>query len=117
LYGQAQVADGIVIDSATVNRVRWSSDNTPDAQPGALWGHVAKAALARGLTPPVMPAALGLLVGGTLSVGGTGEMSDRAGAQVDHVLELDVITGAGQRVPCSPERSEELFRMMLAGLG
>jgi FAD/FMN-containing dehydrogenase len=44
-------------------------------------------------------------------------MSHRLGAQVDHVLELDVITGAGQLVTCSRERNEELFRMALAGLG
>jgi FAD/FMN-containing dehydrogenase len=58
-----------------------------------------------------------LTVGGTLSVGGTGETSYRFGAQVDHVLELDVVTGAGELVTCSPERNDELFRMVLAGLG
>jgi len=56
-------------------------------------------------------------VGGTLSVGGTGEMSYRYGAQVDHVLELDLVTGAGDVVTCSPELNGELFQMTLAGLG
>jgi FAD/FMN-containing dehydrogenase len=117
LYGQAQAEGGIVIDSTTLNNIRWSSNNTLDVQPGALWGQVAKAALSRSLTPPVIPDALMLSAGGTLSVGGTGEMSYRMGAQVDHVLELDVVTGAGQLVTCSPERNGELFRMTLAGLG
>jgi FAD/FMN-containing dehydrogenase len=92
-------------------------NETLDAQPGALWGDVAKVALEQSLTPPVMPDAMMLTVGGTLSVGGMGETSYRFGAQVDHVVELDVVTGAGEFVSCSAERDSELFRMVLAGLG
>jgi FAD/FMN-containing dehydrogenase len=36
---------------------------------------------------------------------------------VDNVLELDVVTGGGRLVTCSPEREPELFNMVLAGLG
>ena len=61
--------------------------------------------------------ALMLSVGGTLSVGGIGETSYRDGCQVDHVSELDVVTASGDLVTCSQERDDELFRMMLAGLG
>ena len=56
-------------------------------------------------------------VGGTLSVGGVGGASPHYGAQVDNVLELEVITGAGQRVVCSPTQSPGLFHAVLAGLG
>jgi FAD/FMN-containing dehydrogenase len=117
LYGQAQVEGGIVIDSSTLNAVRWQGSNALDAEPGALWGEVVKTALAHGLTPPVVPDALILSVGGLLSVGGTGETSYRSGAVVDHVLELDVVTGAGELMTCSSEGNNELFRMTLAGLG
>lgn len=117
LYGQAQVDGGIVIDSSTLNAIRGQGREALDAQPGALWGDVAKAALAEGLTPPVMVDALMLSVGGTLSVGGIGETSYRDGCQVDQVTELDVVTGAGELVTCSPERNSELFHMALAGLG
>ena len=116
-YGQSQVEDGIVIDSSTFNGVRLHDDRFLDAQPGALWGEVVKAALARGLTPPVLVDVPILTVGGTLSVGGTGEMTHRYGTQIDNVLELDVVTGTGELVTCSPERNDELFHMMLAGLG
>ena len=93
-------------------------ETTPSMpQPGALWGDVAKVTLDRNLTPPVMPDAMMLTVGGTLSVGGIGETTYRYGAQVDNVLELDVVTGAGELMTCSPERNDELFRMTLAGLG
>ena len=115
--GQAQVLSGIVIDSSTLNSVRWQGKDQLDAQPGAQWDSVARTALQQSRTPPVMPDALMLTVGGTLSAGGTGETSCRFGAQVDHVLELDVVTGRGDLVTCSPSRNEELFHMVLAGLG
>jgi cytokinin dehydrogenase len=117
LYGQAQVEGGIVIDSSTLDTVRPHGNDLLDAQPGALWGQVAKVALGQGRALPVMVDALMLSVGGTLSVGGIGETSYREGCQVDHVSELDVVTASGEHVTCSPERNEELFRMMLAGLG
>ncbi len=116
-YGQAQVEGGIVIDSRALNAVRWHGDDAVDAEPGALWGDVAKVTLDKNLTPPVMPDAMMLTVGGTLSAGGIGETSYRYGAQVDNVLELDVVTGAGELTTCSPERNDELYRMTLAGCG
>ena len=64
-----------------------------------------------------MPEVLTLTVGGTLSVGGTGETSCRFGAQVDHVLELDVVTRRGDLLTCSSSSNAELFHMVLAGLG
>jgi cytokinin dehydrogenase len=116
-YGQSQVEGGIVIDSSGLNAVHLHGGDALDAQPGATWGDVAQAALAQGLIPPVMVDAMMLTVGGTLSVGGTGETGYRYGAQVDNVLELDVVTGAGEFMTCSPQRNSELFRMTLAGLG
>jgi cytokinin dehydrogenase len=116
-YGQSQVEGGIVIDSGTLNAVRWHGNDAVDAQPGALLGDVAKVTLDKNLTPPVMPDAMMLTVGGTLSVGGIGETTYRYGAQVDNVLELDVVTGAGELMTCSLERNDELFRMTLAGCG
>jgi FAD/FMN-containing dehydrogenase len=92
VYGQAQVENGIVIDSSTLSTVLLHDGDILDAEPGALWGDVAKAAATQGRTPPVMVDAMMLTVGGTLSVGGTGETSYRFGAQVDNVLELDVVT-------------------------
>ena len=117
LYGQALADGGIVIDSASLRHVSQASDDAIDAQAGALWGDVAKAALAQGRLPPVMPDAMMLSVGGTLSVGGMGETGYRFGTQVDHVRELDVVTGSGRRVTCASDREPELFAMVLAGLG
>jgi len=117
LSGQTLVDAGIVIDSSSLNHVGLASGDTIDAQAGALWSDVARGTLTQGRLPPVMPDALVLSVGGTLSVGGLGEASYRFGAQVDQVRELDVVTGRGEFVTCSEDRSPELFSMTLAGLG
>jgi cytokinin dehydrogenase len=116
-YGQSQVKAGIVIDSSPLNHLSWATANSVDAGPGALWKEVVAFTMTRNLAPPVLPDSLYISVGGTLNVGGIGETSYRLGAQVDHVLELDVVTGAGDLVTCSSSRHSELFHMALAGMG
>ena len=116
-YGQSQVKDGIVIDSSTLRHIAWVTEDTIDAGPGALWREVAEFTTTRQMTPPVLPDSLYISVGGTLNTSGLGETSYRLGAQVDHVVELDVVTGAGELLTCSPARHAELFQMVLAGMG
>jgi cytokinin dehydrogenase len=116
-YGQSQVKAGIVIDSSPLNHLTWVTADSIDAGPGALWKEVVAFTLTRNMTPPVLPDSLYISVGGTLNAGGIGETSYRLGAQVDHVLELEVVTGAGDLVTCSPSRQSELFKMVLAGMG
>jgi FAD/FMN-containing dehydrogenase len=69
-----------------------------------------------GFTPPVLTGYIGLSIGGTLSVGGISSGNAR-GAQVDHVRELEVVTGEGDVVVCSERRHKDLFEAVLAGLG
>jgi hypothetical protein len=116
-YGQSQVKAGIVIDSSPLNHLSWATASSIDAGPGALWKEVVAFTMTRNMAPPVLPDSLYISVGGTLNVGGIGETSYRLGAQVDHVLELEVVTGAGDLVTCSPSRHSELFHMTLAGMG
>ncbi len=118
-YGQTQAEVGVVIDSRSLNAVRVRTPHSADAQLGAFWRAVADATLPKGLTPHVFPGTcLALItVGGTLSAGGIGNMSPHYGALVDNVTDLDVVTGDGRLVTCSPERESELFDMVLAGQG
>jgi cytokinin dehydrogenase len=115
-FGQAQVEGGLVIEMATLDAVTVTGDRAT-AQAGARWSAVLTAALPLGLTPPVLNDYLELSIGGTLSAGGVGGESQHFGAQVDNVLELEVVTGAGQRVRCSPAAEPDLFHAVLAGLG
>lgn len=117
-FGQAQVRGGIVIDSRSMAAVQEAQGDSVDAQAGALWSEIAEATLPKGFIPPVMTHCPDILtVGGTLSVGGLSNTSHIFGAGVDHVRELDVITGEGQLVTCSAKRRSDLFTMALAGLG
>jgi cytokinin dehydrogenase len=118
-YGQTQAEAGVVIDSRSLNAVRVRTPQSADAQLGAFWSAVADATLPKGLTPPLFPGTcLALItIGGTLSAGGIGNMSPHYGALVDNVTDLDVVTGDGRLVTCSPEHESELFDMVLAGQG
>ena len=118
LYGQTLVEAGIVIDSGTLRAVRLVSADSVDVQPGATWSEVSQVTLNAGRTAPVLPDTMTqITVGGILSVGGFGETSHRFGAIVDTIQELDVVTGDGRLVTCSPQQERELFEMVLAGLG
>ena len=67
--------------------------------------------------PPVLTNNLGVTVAGTLSMAGLGVASFRYGTQADNVVELEVVTGAGEIVVCSREQNRELFDMVRCGLG
>jgi len=117
-YGQAQVSGGLVIDLSPLNHVAVDAGaRTVSVGAGAVWSKVLTASLAEGLTPPVFTDYIELSIGGTLSVGGFGGATHHYGAQVDNVIDLDVVTGTGETVTCSAECNADLFRAALAGLG
>jgi FAD/FMN-containing dehydrogenase len=116
-FGQAQVKGGLVIETTPLDHIGEVSGGTVTVGAGARWSQVAKATLRHGLTPPVFTDYLELSVGGTLSVGGLGGQTHRYGAQTDNVTELQVVTGAGELVRCSPTRHAGLFDAVRAGLG
>ncbi|MFE0256266.1 FAD-binding protein [Streptomyces sp. NPDC059010] len=117
--GQGQIDGGLVVEMtplASIGPVDTGS-STVTVGAGAKWSDVAKATLAHGLTPPVFTDYLELSVGGTLSVGGFGGQAHRHGAQVDNVVALEVVTGAGELLHCSAIRHADLFHAVRAGLG
>ncbi|MFB3074537.1 MAG: FAD-binding protein [Candidatus Methylomirabilales bacterium] len=115
--GETLVEAGIVIDSRTLRAIEVRNDESVDAGPGAFLGEVYEAVFTKDLTLPAMPLCSELSVGGVLSVGGWGGTSHRFGAAVDSVQELEVVTGEGNLVNCSPNEQSELFEMVLAGMG
>ena len=118
-FGQTQVEGGVVINSSSLNAVRIvksGTGGTAEIGPGSKWHPVLMAANAQKLTVPVIADTF-LSVGGTISTGGFGVTTYNLGLQVDHVQELEVVTGDGQIVTCSDERNSDLFNAMLGGLG
>ena len=69
------------------------------------------------LTSPVLTDYLELTVGGTLSVGGYGLRSFRYGAQVDNIIEMELILPSGLKVKASVDDNSDLFLYTLCGLG
>jgi cytokinin dehydrogenase len=114
-HGQGLVS-GLLIDSRTLATIHSIGPDTAVVDGGATWLDLTRAAVARGLTPPVLTGYIGLSIGGTLSMGGISSDSS-AGLQVDRVRELQVVTGEGRVVECSPSRDRALFESVLAGLG
>ncbi len=115
--GQSLNRGGILLDTSSLNHIGAVEKDRVWVQAGALWSDVVRHTLPEGLLPPVLVSHLEVTVGGTLSTGGYGASSHRFGAQVDHVLELEVVTGEGHRVRCSETENAELFRCVRAGLG
>jgi cytokinin dehydrogenase len=116
-FGQSQADAGVVIDMRTLRRIHSIAPNHAVVDAGLLWRDLLLATTAIGLTPPVLTDYTRLTVGGTLSVGGVSGRSYLQGAQVDNVLELQVVTGEGELVTCSESANNSLFEAALAGLG
>jgi cytokinin dehydrogenase len=115
--GQSQVEAGVVIDMSTLSAIH--EVNAADAlvEGGARWIDLLQQTVAQGLTPPTLVDFIELSIGGTLSLGGIGSQSFRFGPQVDNVLELQVVTGEGEMVRCSPSQNRDLFDAARSGLG
>lgn len=118
-FGQAQAPGGLVIDArplATIHGIDGDA-RIADVGAGVRWAELFGAAEAFGLAPAVMNDFMHLSVGGTLSLGGVGGHTAKRGTQADNVVELEVVTGAGDRVICSRQSHRQLFHGVLAGAG
>lgn len=115
--GQSQAPGGIVIDMSALNTIRAIDSTSAWVEAGVRWRQLLLATLPQGKSPPTLTDYLELSVGGTLSVGGIGGQAFRSGLQVDNVLELDVVTGRGELVRCSPSVNPALFNVVRGGLG
>lgn len=116
-FGQSQAGAGVVIDMSTLNQIHSIEQDAAVVDAGVVWRDLLLATLPAGLTPPVLTDYTRLTVAGTLSVGGVSGRSYLHGAQVDNVLELQLVTGEGNLVTCSASENKSLFEAALAGLG
>jgi len=115
-FGQSQVLGGLVIEMGTLKAIHSFGPTSADVDAGLLWKDLLQTIVPHGLTPPALTGFTGLSIGGTLSVGGI-SATFGVGAQVDHVMELEVVTGEGEAKRCSAAHHRELFEAALAGLG
>ncbi|KAK7411929.1 hypothetical protein VNO78_03373 [Psophocarpus tetragonolobus] len=126
--GQAMAREGVVVDMAgfrergngvgiRVSDVDPNNGYYVDVGGEQLWIDVLHATLKHGLAPMSWTDYLYLTVGGTLSNAGISGQTFRYGPQISTVRQMDVITGKGEFVTCSPQTNSELFHAALGGLG
>ncbi|TYK10080.1 cytokinin dehydrogenase 4 [Cucumis melo var. makuwa] len=126
--GQALVENGLVVNMTSLGGFRQKTSRIvvsttsplgPYADVGAeqLWIDVLHATTQKGLSPVSWTDYLHITVGGTLSNAGISGQTFRFGPQINNVHELDVITGRGELLTCSPTNNPELFYSVLGGLG
>jgi cytokinin dehydrogenase len=116
-HGQSQVEAGIVIDMSPLATIHELGADSAWVDAGVRWLKLLEASVPLGKSPPTLTDYIDLSIGGTLSVGGIGGQAFRSGLQVDNVLELEVVTGTGELVRCSPSRNRPLFDAVRGGLG
>lgn len=116
-WGRSEVSSGVAIEMTAANKVHAILPDRAVVDAGIKWSQLLAATLPHGLTPPVLTDYLELTVGGTIAVGGVGGTTYQFGVQSDNVLALDVVTGRGELVTCSPTCNADLFNAMRAGLG
>jgi len=117
--GQGLSEGGILLDLKSLNRILSvdPSGKIAVCQAGVKWKELVERGILQGLIPPVLTNNLDVTVGGTLSVAGLGISSFKYGTQGDNCLALEVVTGKGDVVRCSPDKERELFYASLAGFG
>jgi cytokinin dehydrogenase len=116
-FGQSQADAGVVVDMSALNQIHSIDADRAVVDAGVVWRNLLLATTPLGLTPPVLTDYTRLTIAGTLSVGGVSGRSYQHGAQVDNVLELQVVTGEGELLTCSETTDRKLFEATLAGLG
>jgi cytokinin dehydrogenase len=111
------LCDQILLDMTSLNQVTRVRDDAVTTQAGIKWRALVAHLEPQRLAPPVLTNNLDVTVGGTLSMAGLGVASWRHGTQADNCLELEVVTGTGEIVRCSPDQNRDLFDAARCGVG
>jgi FAD/FMN-containing dehydrogenase len=119
-YGDASLnTGGLAVDGRAMRRIL-SFDREHgviEAEGGASIAEVWRHTLPQGWWPAVVPGTMFPTLAGSVSMNIHGKNCFKVGPLGDHVLELDLLTAAGERLTLSRERDAELFRSVIAGLG
>lgn len=119
-YGDAALNTGqLVVDNRGMARVLAFDPSTGvlEAEPGVSIEDLWRTGLPHGWWPHVVPGTMFPTMGGCVAMNIHGKNCFKAGPFGDHVLDLDLMTAAGEIRTLSREREPELFRAVVAGLG
>ena len=119
-YGDASLNTGqLAVDGRGMRRILAfdRASGVVEAEGGASIADIWRRTLPEGWWPAVVPGTMFPTLGGCVSMNIHGKNCFKVGPFGDHVLELDLLTAAGERRTLSREREPELFRAVVAGLG
>ncbi len=119
-YGDASLNSGqLAVDGRGMRRILAFDPATGvlEAEGGASIADVWRHTLPAGWWPAVVPGTMFPTLAGCASMNIHGKNCFKVGPFGDHVLELDLLTAAGERKTLSREREPELFLAAIAGLG
>jgi cytokinin dehydrogenase len=114
-HGQG-LTPGLIIENRWLNTIHSIRPRRAVVESGVIWKDLLEAAFEQRLKPRGVTGYTALSIGGTLSVGGC-PLTNHEGGLVDHVEELEVVTGRGDVMRCSADDHSDLFEAALAGLG
>lgn len=119
-YGDASLLrEGIDLDMTGMNRVlSWDPGHgIIRVEPGVTIRDLWAVVLPDGWWPPVVPGAMYPTVAGCLAVNAHGKNNWRMGTLGEHVLDLELLTPAGDLLELSPNREPELFYAAISSVG
>ena len=119
-YGDASLnTGGLAVDGRAMRRILAfdRERGTIEAEGGASISEVWRHTLPQGWWPAVVPGTMFPTLAGCVAMNIHGKNCFKVGPFGDHVLELDLLTAAGERRTLSRTSDPELFRAVIAGLG
>ena len=119
-YGDASInSGGLVIDATGLNRMlNWDpSTGVLEAEAGLTIEGLWRRTIEDGYWPTVVPGTMRPTLGGCVAMNIHGKNNFRVGPFGDHVLELDLVTPAGDLLTLSRSQHPELFHAVIGGLG
>jgi len=119
-YGDASLnTGGLAVDGRAMRRIlsfdreRGVIETEGGASIADVWRHT----LPQGWWPAVVPGTMFPTLAGCVGMNIHGKNCFKVGPIGDHILELDLLTAAGERHTLTREGDPELFRAVIAGLG
>lgn len=119
-YGDAALnAGGLVVDTTRLDRVRaWDpATGVIDTEPGLTIEGLWRRTIEDGYWPAVVPGTMFPTLAGCVAMNVHGKNNFRAGTFGDHVLDLDLLTPAGEVLRLSRTERPDLFHAVVGGLG
>ena len=119
-YGDAALLSrGDVLDLSAMDRIVSfdAAAGTVVCEPGVSIEKLWRTSLPAGLWPTVVPGTMRPTIGGCVAMNIHGKNHFKAGGFGEHVLEIELITPAGDRLTLSRERDGDLFRAAIGGFG